>query len=411
MGKQALPTQLNLCLMSRHFPGASSTKKQGLIWSIAQGLAQRGHEIAILTSGGQNQKTSEIKDGIKTVFVGRGDFAKLARAEFLELHNKKPFHLIHCLDASGVPIARFKDEIGVNVAFDVKATQISQLFAIVGMTQETLESLFKTGFALAYKFLRTYFGGDKSLLKYSDGVFVTSPQERLVLERYYFYPDARIYSVPYGIEISSLTPQEQSTDLRAKHGIPHDGKILVSVTDMTDLTEIKFLLKAFEAVAIKKPNSRLLLIGNGPRRKEIEYEIYSLALGNKVLLLGALESDEISSYIGLGDIFLNTSSKASGFETNMLIAMAQKKIVILSEVNADSFVIEDGLDGFLVRPADSESLGQLILSVFTGKLSTVEIGEKAQKKVIGLFDLQTMIDQTVKAYFKILRQSGKYRKN
>jgi glycosyltransferase involved in cell wall biosynthesis len=179
---------------------------------------------------------------------------------------------------------------------------------------------------------------------------------------------------------------------------------------MTEIEEITSLLLAFEKLAIKKPNARLIIVGNGPMRKEIEYETYMLALGGKVVFAGAIKNDDIADYIGLAEVFVNLSSRTTGFEPSMLEAMSQKKVVIGSEVSAITNVIEDSVDGFLIRPADHLWLSQLLINIFTGQLMTLEIGDRARRKVVNLFDMNKIVDETINSYFKILRRSGMYRK-
>ena len=128
----------------------------------------------------------------------------------------------------------------------------------------------------------------------------------------------------------------------------------------------------------------------------------SLALGSKVLMLGALKPEEISDCISIADVFVNMSSRSTGFEPAMIEAMAQKKVIIGSEVSPISNIVEDGRDGFLLRPADTESLAHLLIEIFSGGLPTVDIGERACEKVTNLFDTRKMVQSIEEAYQKIL---------
>jgi hypothetical protein len=291
----------------------------------------------------------------------------------------------------------------VAFAFDVEATQMSQIFAILGMRQETLGGLLTTAFALLYKFLTTYWGGDREVLKYADGIFVTHPQQRIMLERYYLYPDFHIYSVPYGIEVGDLTPKEKSLELKKSLNLPETSHIAVTISDMTDYIELKNILMAFEKVATKKPNSYMIIVGNGPLYAKIEYLVLSLALGNRVILTGALKNTEVLDYIVISDTYVNLSSRSTGFEPTQIEAMAQKKVIIGSEVSPISNVVEDGVDGFLIRPADTESLSNLLIEIFSGSLPSEEIGEKARQKVLEMFDTQKMILTVNNSYQKIIQ--------
>ncbi len=418
MRKRSLPPHLNICMIARKFPLRGRAAEYSFLWPIARGLAQRGHQVTVLASEPGEGTEHLVRDGVHTYYLSEShkkdsfySFPKAARLKFSELHRTQPFHLVHSVDSSGLSIARYKAEFGVAVAFDVRATQVAQLFAILAMSQETLGSLILTSLAVAYKHVRTYWGGDRGLLKAADGVFVTSPQERLTLERYYWYPDSKIHTVPYGIEIGSLTPREESKALRDSLKIPEDGQVITTITDMSEMREISCMLEAFEAVVIKKPDSRLVIVGQGPKKHQIERKVYDLALGNKVILTGAIPSTEVGHYIDLCDVFVNLSSRTTGFEPSILEAMAQKKVIVGSEVSALASIVEDGVDGFLVRPADVNSISRLLLEIFTGQISTSDIGDRARRKVIDLFDTQRMVEQTTKAYFQILFQTKLYKKS
>ncbi len=417
MSKQPLPQKLNVCLMARNFPIAGRATSHSFLRVIARGLVNKGHHVTVLAAQNPLGKAEAEQDGVKIYFVEEGrffgrrpSFGELVKNKFVELHQANPFHIIHSVDAAAYRISKYKKQYGgVAVAYDVEATQMSQIFSILAMGHETLGSLISTGVAVAYKFLRTFFGGDRQLLKTADGVFVTSPQQRIVLERYYLYPDARIHAVPYGIEVGDLSPREKSDELRKELKLPEHAKVAVTITDMTETGEITSLLDAFEQVVIKKPNSRLIIVGNGPKFHDIEFAMLNLALGNKVIMTGAVRSVDIPDYIALADVFVNLSSRTTGFEPSLLEAMAQKKVIIGSEVSPMSTIVEHSQDGFLIRPADVHELMTLLLDIFSGGLPTLEIGDSARRKVLNLFDPEKMIIETINAYYTILRDTGRYK--
>lgn len=415
MGKQALPEQLNICIIANKFPILGRAAEHGFLWPIARRMAALGHNIIVLASKSPQKKAEIVQDNVHIYYLGEGvgaqmDFQDAAKATFSKLHKANPFHLVHSIDSSGFKIARNKKEYGVAVAYDVEATQMHQIFSIMGMAQETLGSLISTSLAVAYKYLRTFYGRDRALLNTADGVFVTSPQQKVALERYYLYPEFKTYTVPFGIEIGDLSPREMSEELRKKYDIPLGTKIVATVTDMSEFGEVSNLLRAFQIVATKKPHSRLLIVGNGPLFKKIEYDMLTLALGNKVIFAGAVKNTEIPDYISLSDVYVNLSSRTTGFEPSILEAMAQEKVIIGSEVSPISGIVEDGFDGFLIRPADIQSLSTLLIEIFAGNLPASEIGQRARKKVIDLFDTEKLVKETIAAYYKILINTNRYKK-
>ncbi|UYL09077.1 glycosyltransferase family 4 protein [Bdellovibrio sp. SKB1291214] len=415
--KSAVPETLNICLTSHRFPILSRATDHGFLWPIARGLAREGHKVTVISANSPLKKPEVTRDGVRVFYLNEGEknlahlrFQMAVRQKFMQLHRENPFHIVHSIDKSGYRIGNRKKDLKVAVAYDVEATQMSQLFAILAMKQETLPSILTTGLATAYKFLTTYYGGDRQLLSTADGIFVTNPQQKIILERYYLYPDFHTYTVPYGIDLGDLTPKEQSLELRKKLNLPENSHIAVTINDMTDAHEMLPLLQAFEKVAIKKPNSYLIVVGNGPKFKDIEYQVLNLALGNRVILAGAVPAAELEDYIVLGDVFINMGSRSTGFEPSTLEAMAQKKVVMGSEVSPIANIIEDGRDGFLLRPADVDSISNLLVEIFSGTMPADEIGERARQRVMDLFDTGKMVQAVIDAYRKILLNTGMYKK-
>lgn len=415
--KRQLPEVLNICITSHRFPILSRATDHGFLWPIAKGLAREGHKVTVLAATSILKKPEIQRDGVTVFYLNEGpqnlshlSFQMAVKQKFMELHKKEPFDIVHSIDKSGYRIASLKKEGQFAMAYDVEATQMSQLFAILAMKQDTFGSMLSTAIATAYKFLTTYYGGDQRLLSTADGIFVTNPQQKVILERYYLYPDYHTYTVPYGIELGDLTPKEQSVELKKNLGIPEHANVAVVINDMTDLQELLPLLQAFEKVAIKKPDVYLLIVGNGPKFKEIEFHVLSLALGSRVIMTGAIPNTETEKYIVLGDVYINMGSRTTGFEPSTLEAMAQKKIVIGSEVSPIANIIDDGRDGFLLRPADVESLSNLLVEIFSGTMPAEEIGERARQKVVNLFDTKKMAQSVLAAYKKILSNSGFYKK-
>lgn len=413
-----LPEKLRICLVGQKIHVLSRSSDTGLLWPLARGLTERGHEVTIISTSTPLKKSEIFRDGIRAYYLTEGQpqyktikFSDAAHKKFVALNNEKPFHIVHSLDQSGFKIGRHKKNLKVCMAYDVEATQMAQLFSILSEKQNSLMASIQTSIKLVFRFLKTYFMQDRAILDTADGVFVTTPQQRLILERYYLYPDFHTYTVPYGINLGDLTPRSESANFKMKLNIPDNAQIILAISDFSNSFEVKPLLKAFEKIVLKKPNTYLLLLGTGPQWKQVEFEMLNLALGSRVIMPGSVTAEEMLECILASPIYVDLSSRSTGLEPSLIEAMAQKKIVIGSELSPISEIIEDGIDGFLVRPADIESLTTLLDRLITDSDEEKEkIGENARHKVIEVFNRQKMIDSLIKAYSQILENSGKFKR-
>ena len=414
--EHVLPERLRICLIGQKISVLSRSSDSGLLWPLARGLTERGHDVTIISTSSPLKRPEVFRDGIRAYYLNEGQpqyktfrFSDAVHKKFTALNQEKPFHLVHSLDNSGFKIGRHKKNLGITVAYDVEATQMAELFSILSQSKSSAGSFIKTSIKLIYRFLVNYFTQDRALLDSADGIFVTTPQQRMILERYYQYPDFHTYTVPYGINLGDLTPKVESENFKSKLNIPENAQIVLANSDFTSTHEVKPLLKAFEKVVLKKPNTFLLLLGNGPQWKNVEYEMLNLALGSRVIMPGEVVAEEMLECILASPIYIDLSSRSTGLEPSLIEAMAQKKVVIGSELSPISEVIEDGIDGFLVRPADVETLSLLLDSIMSGGINREKIGENARQKVIDAFNRNRMIDSLINAYRQILINSGKFK--
>lgn len=416
MSDPTIPERLRICLIGQKISVLSRSTDSGLLWPLARGLTERGHDVTIISTSSPLKRPEVFRDGIRAYYLNEGQpqyktfkFSDAAHKKFTALNQEKPFHLVHSMDNSGFKIGRHKKNLSVSVAYDVEATRMAELFSILSQSKSSSASFLRTTFRLIIKFLTDYFTVDRSLLDSADGIFVTTPQQRMILERYYMYPDFHTYTVPYGINLGDLTPKVESENFKSKLNIPENAQIVLANSDFVSTHEVKPLLKAFEKVVLKKPQTYLLLLGSGPQWKNVEYEMLSLALGSRVIMPGEVVAEEMLECILASPIYIDLSSRSTGLEPSLIEAMAQKKVVIGSELSPISEVIEDGIDGFLVRPADVETLSLLLDSIMSGGINREKIGENARQKVIEAFNRNRMIDSLINAYRQILSNSKKFK--
>ncbi len=416
MSESKLPPKIRICLIGQKISALSRSTDSGLLWPLARGLTERGHEVTIISTTSPLKRSEVFRGGIRAYYLNEGQpqyktlkFSDAAHRKFVSLHQDKPFHIVHSLDQSGFKIGRHKKNLNISVAYDVEATHMAELFSIVSRSKSTISSLITTAVKLISGFLTNYFMYDRALLDSADGIFVTTPQQRMILERYYMYPDFHTYTVPYGINLGDLTPKTESENFKTKLNIPENAQIILALSDFASTHEVKPLLKAFEKVVLKRPNTFLLLLGSGPHWKQVEFEMLNLALGSRVIMPGEVGPQEMLDCILASPIYIDLSSRSTGLEPSLIEAMAQKKVVIGSELSPISEVIEDKVDGFLVRPADVETLSSLLDQVITGAINQEQIGERARQKVIDVFNRNRMIESLINAYKLILINSGRFK--
>lgn len=167
--------------------------------------------------------------------------------------------------------------------------------------------------------------------------------------------------IPNGVNASIFRPLNKAA-LRKKHGFLQDEKIIVGVARLIPRKGIDYLIRATAKVAQHLPNLRLLIIGDGIQRAELEKLILQVELAAKAQILGIVSHDQVPQYFSMADVFVIPSLyEPLGIVT--IEAMACGVPVIGTEVDGIPDVIEDGKNGILVPPGDDEQLAEAIMKL------------------------------------------------
>jgi 1,2-diacylglycerol 3-alpha-glucosyltransferase len=157
-------------------------------------------------------------------------------------------------------------------------------------------------------------------------------------------------AIPTGIDISEFVDLDRSW-LRCQYGIPADNKILLHLGRMGKEKNVPFLLNAYQQIIKQRPDTKLVIAGDGPERTALEAEAQDMGLGG-VIFTGPLSREQvINSYAG-ADLFIFASTT----ETQGLV-LGEAKAAGLPSVAVKALgaaeMVTDGVDGFLT-PLDMD---------------------------------------------------------
>jgi glycosyltransferase involved in cell wall biosynthesis len=148
------------------------------------------------------------------------------------------------------------------------------------------------------------------------------------------------------------------------------------------------------------PRSKLLIVGDGPLRKELEDLSKERGIRDNVIFAG-FRSDikEILSAVDL----LVVPSLLEGFPMVTLEAMAMAKPIVATRIDGITEQISDGVDGILVPPKDPSALTEAVIKVLNDQELARSMGMSARKKVEREFSIEKMVAETEEVYMSVLK--------
>lgn len=205
----------------------------------------------------------------------------------------------------------------------------------------------------------------------------------------------KIFIMP---NVSNLEYKEEDKENRdkiaAKLGI-EDKKVILFVGRLIKLKGVQYLLPAFAKLHEKMDDSVLVVVGEGECLVQFKNIVRDLNLEDTVFFPGNVDNQLLGAYYLLSDVFVLPSITTHHADACPLVvneAMYFGKPVVTSDAVGTTFMIEEGVNGFVVPERNSEELYQAIHRVLENPEKEERMG-KASKKIIDEgFTYQNMVD-------------------
>jgi L-malate glycosyltransferase len=179
--------------------------------------------------------------------------------------------------------------------------------------------------------------------------------------------------------------------------------LIVSTGNMhTDVKGHPTLIEAARRICARFPEVKFLLIGDGKKRAEFESKVSELGLQPNFLFLGSRQN--VPEILACCDMAV-LPSQAEGFSNALLEYMATGLPTIATDVGGNPEVIENGVDGLLVKPGDPAALADAISSLLEDPHLASQLGAAGRERVRRHFDF-AQLTSNIDALYTDLLQSG-----
>lgn len=388
---------MRICLIiPRFFPEVGGAERQ--THALARMLLARGHQVMVLTRQLGGLPPREVLDGvpvvraIRTVELGPlfGLTYVLSVARFLLAHRRDwdVIHVTHAyLDAFAAVLTRRLHGLPVVVrpacaGYYGDLARLGRfrvwplLPALDGLTSRAV--------------IRTIARAEAFIAN------STELREELIGAG---FPAERIVRVPNGVDLNHFHPDpvERSAGARRRLGLPA-GPLLAFAGRLDPQKGLHTLLAAVEPLLARNGEARLLIMGDGPQRPELEQVVRRAGLSARVLFRGLVR--DVAPYLRGCDIFV-FPSVGEGMPNALLEAMASGLPCVASAIGGCTDIVTDGETGLLVPPGDAAAFRGALQRLLQSPELRAQLGAAARASVVSRFGLERMAER----YEKCLRMT------
>jgi phosphatidylinositol alpha-1,6-mannosyltransferase len=198
---------------------------------------------------------------------------------------------------------------------------------------------------------------------------------------------SRLIKIAPGIDTDHFAPDLGSIQLRRDLGLV-DKKVIVSVGRLVHRKGQDFLIQSLPAILEKHPTAHILMVGEGPYRKDLTKMVEKLKLSQAVTFIGRIQYKDLPRYICAGDIFAMPSrSRLAGLEVEglgivYLEASSCALPVVAGRSGGAPDAVDEGVTGFSVDGTSTVEISSAIIKLLDDPAKAKEMGAAGRSWII-----------------------------
>lgn len=204
---------------------------------------------------------------------------------------------------------------------------------------------------------------------------------------------AKLRVVHCGLDVGRFAP----VDRLGRDGAPE----ILNVGRMVPVKGQSLLIEAMAELMRRGIEARLTIVGDGPKRPELEALAGRLGVTGRIEFAGAVAQDETLGYYERADVFA-TPSFAEGLPVVLMEAMATGLPVVASRIMGIPELVEEGVSGRLIAPGRADELADALAELLIdGAERRAEAGRAGRAKVVAEF----AVERTAAQLLAVFRES------
>jgi glycosyltransferase involved in cell wall biosynthesis len=211
-------------------------------------------------------------------------------------------------------------------------------------------------------------------------------------------PEARVVSIPAGVDTARFHPGVSGKTLRDELGL--SGPVVGLVANVRGSKGHRYFLEAARTVLAARPEARFLVVGDGVGLDDVRRRVRELGLERAVILTGFRR--DIPEVMAALDVLVLPSVKSEATSQVIPQALAVGTPVVATAVGGIPEIVHDGENGLLAPPADAAALAGAILSLLADPERARAMARAGQSLVRGRYTVDAMMERTTAVYRELL---------
>ncbi|NUM47491.1 MAG: glycosyltransferase family 4 protein [Anaerolineales bacterium] len=195
----------------------------------------------------------------------------------------------------------------------------------------------------------------------------------------------KIVVMPNGVDIDLFQPGPPDQALHTSLGL--QGQQVISfVGGFQPWHGLEILVESFAMCLQEVPNIKLLLVGDGRAREDVEKAIRKFGVSEHVIITGFVPQQQVPNYLSLADMavmpYPELPKELWFSPLKMYEYMSAGKAIVASRAGQIAEVIQHGENGVLVEPGDKDDLARTMIRLLKNPEERHRLGATARQQAV-----------------------------
>lgn len=359
----------------------SSLRRGGAIQMarLAQGLARRGHQVTAVFNAPagrplQHPLLDRLRaDGVTLEGIDWSDARNHARLR--ELWASGPFDVLHAHRETAL---LFADAALHDLAIPCFVAQRGTIYMPKWLSPE-------------HRLLRRR--------RVDRIVTVAEAIRRALVWRRWIAP-SKIRTIYGGVDAEAFHPGVDGGKMRFKQHVPPGTLIITFASALIAKKGPEYFVQAADRVRRQRQGVQFWIAGKGKEEESLRARVEDLDLGAMVTFLGHVE--QMPELFAASDLVVCSSVKGEGLTGTLREALAMKTPVVTTAVAGNTELVEEGVTGYVAKPANVDSLTAAILRALNNWPATRKLAEAGHRRVLDWCDESARSQKIEQLYTEVL---------
>ena len=183
---------------------------------------------------------------------------------------------------------------------------------------------------------------------------------------------------------------EAGKRLRTSLGVRPEAMLIGTVGMCRPEKNQQVLLTMLRRLRVARVDAHLVIAGGAYLIEQLKRRAAELEISDRVHFLG--ETDDVRPVLAAMDLFVLPSIAVESFSNAALEAMSMGRPVILSEIGGAREMINDGVEGYVVKPTElAARLPAITSALYADRRKRLQMGQAARARAVSCFSVSSMV--------------------